>query len=152
MIKEKSPISASEAVSALQDIQATQNDIQSRAIQPWWYYAVMGCLMGLLITSSVADRRELDIISLIGMVLLFGARKDSLQSMFAEITWLQGGLVLLVMFSSFFGAIYLGQVLTPQFGLNNAAWLAGGIYALGFFLLGLVERFIQHRYIEARRV
>ena len=56
------------------------------------------------------------------------------------------------MFSSIVVAIYMGQVLTPEFGVNNAAWLAGGGYALGFFLLGLVERFVQRRHIEARRV
>lgn len=151
-MKEKSPISASEAGNALQDIQATQNDIQSRAIQPWWYYAIMGCLVGLLVTSSVADKRELDTISLIGMVLLVAARRDSLQSMFADITWLQGGMVLLAMFSSFFGAIYLGQSLAPAMGVDNAAWMAGATYALGFFMLGLVERYVQRRFIEARRV
>ena len=129
-----------DAQQALDSIQQMEKAAYRLATPPSWFGVTLALLTGSLVTFAVADMRQLQVLSIlgIGIVIAYQSQKSGVSLNTFPVKLVVIAMILLV--PLYFGMIIIGQLMTTALGQTLAAMFAGIIFSTVFYSLSLIER------------
>ena len=130
----------SQAKEALDTVQQMKRAAYLKAMPPVWFGVTIALLSGLLVTLSALDLRQYHalVILLLGIVISYQVQKVGVAIKKFPAKHIVYALIILL--PLFFGLIIIAQLLRSSLGYNEAAILAGALFAAIVYGLSIVER------------